>query len=82
MPLEDKQTRRLAEREVAKHSIDYSLMTIRVINKICYLGGRVSRLRGAMGKDVDVEKEMNDIVEALESMKGIDDVVNDVQIMR
>ncbi|MFO7948249.1 MAG: hypothetical protein R6V19_15715 [Armatimonadota bacterium] len=81
MPLEDKQTRRLAEREVAKHNIDYSLMTIRVINKVCYLGGRVSRLRGAMGKGVDVEKAMENIVEALESMKGIDDVVNDARVV-
>lgn len=77
MPIEDKQARRRAEREVAKHDIDNTLMTVSVINQVCYLGGRVSRLRGPRGKGVDLEKAMNDLMEAIESLPDIKDVVND-----
>ena len=78
--LEDKATRRLVEREIAKHPIDYSLMTVAVINQIAYLGGRVARLRGAMGRGVDVKRELQLICDIVEGMRGINGVVNDVQI--
>ncbi len=81
MPLEDKQTRRLVEREVAKHSIDYSLLTVAVINQVVYLGGTVSPLRGIMGRGVDIKREMDQICEAIEGMKGVNDVVNDARVL-
>jgi len=80
MPLEDKQARRLAERELAKHSIDNTLITVAVINQICYIGGRVAPLRGALGRGVDVQREMQLICEAVTGIKGITDVVMDARI--
>ena len=80
MPLEDKQTRRLVEREVFKHAIDASLMTISVINGVAYLGGRAAPLRGALGRGVDIKRELQLIVDAVSQLRGIQDVVNDVQI--
>jgi len=80
MPLDDKATRRLIEREIVKHSIDSSLLTVAVINNICYLGGRASRLRGVMGRGVDVKRELQKIIDAIELMRNVNDVVNDVQI--
>jgi len=81
MPLEDKQVRRLVEREIAKHSIEYSLLTVAVINQVAYLGGTVSPLRGMIGRDVDITREMALICEAITSIKGVNDVVNDVRIV-
>lgn len=81
MPLEDKSVRRMVEREVAKHPIDYSLLTVAVINQIAYLGGKVSRLRGAMGRGVDIKRELQLICDAIENMRGINGVVNDVQVV-
>ncbi len=81
MPLEDKQARRLVEREIAKHHIDYTLLTVAVINQIAYLGGTVTPLRGIMGRDVDVRREMDLICEAIGSIKGVNDVVDDVRIV-
>lgn len=80
MPLEDKQMRRLVEREVAKHPIDSSLMTVAVINGVAYLGGRAGPLRGALGRGVDVKRELGLITEAVSQLRGIQDVVNDVQL--
>jgi len=81
MPLEDKQARRLVEREIAKHHIDYTLLTVAVINQIAYLDGRVSPLRGMMGRDVDIRREMDLICEAIGGIKGVNDVVNNVRIV-
>ncbi len=80
MPLEDKQARRLVERELAKHNIDATMLTVAVINKICYIGGRVSVLRGIMGRNVDLRREMQLICEAAGAIRGINDVVMDARI--
>ncbi len=80
MPLEDKQARRLVEREIAKHKIDYSLLTVSVINQVAYLGGKVAPLRGMMGRGVDLKREMDMIIEAIEGIKGVTSVVNDARL--
>ena len=80
MPLEDKQARRLVERQLAKHNIDATMLTVAVINKICYIGGRVSALRGAMGRNIDLKREMQLICEAAGTIRGINDVVMDARI--
>lgn len=80
MPLEDKRTRRLVEREISKHPIDSTLMRVRCINEVIYLDGVVSDIRGPMGRGVNVEQQMERIVEAIESMKGVKDVVEDCRI--
>lgn len=75
MPLEDKATRRLVEREIAKHPIDYSLLVCSVINGVCTLSGRVSNLRGAMGRNVDVREEMRKLQDSILLIRGINEVV-------
>lgn len=81
MSIEDKQARRRAEREIAKRDIDNTLLTVQVINSVCYLGGRVSALRGPRGEGVDLEEEMDTIVEILENLSEINDVVNDANYL-
>lgn len=78
MPLEDKETRRLVEREIAKHPIDYSLLVCSVINGVCTFRGRVSPLRGTMGRGVVVKDEMAKIVDAVLTIRGINECVVDV----
>ena len=80
MPIEDKRTRRLVEREINKHPIDNTLLVVSCINQVIYLGGVVKRLRGGMGRGVDVESEMRKIVEAIEPFPGVRDVVCDYRI--
>lgn len=80
MPLEDKRTRRLVEREISKRSLDTALLTVACINEVIYLGGVVKRLRGILGRGTDVEREMAKIVEAIETMRGVKDVVCDYRI--
>ncbi len=80
MPLEDKRTRRLVEREISKRSLDSSLLTVSCINEVVYLGGVVKRLRGTLGRGVDVQREMDKLAEAIEGMSGVRDVVCDYRI--
>ncbi len=78
MPLEDKRTRRLVEREINKHSaLDATFLTVACINQVVYLGGRVRRMRGGAGRGADIEREMGKIVEAIEPLPGVRDVVCD-----
>ncbi len=60
---------------------DYALLTVAVINHVAYLGGTVAPLRGMMGRDVDIRREMDLICEAIKSIKGVNDVVNDARII-
>ncbi len=77
MPLEDKRTRRLVEREISKHPIDNTLLRVLCINEIIYLDGVVSEIHGPGGRGVNLEREMAKVVEAIEGMKGVRDVVAD-----
>ena len=75
MPLEDKAVRRLVEREICKHAIDYSLLVVTVINGVCTLSGRVSNLRGSMGRNVEVRDEIRKIQDSVILIRGINEVV-------
>lgn len=75
MPLEDKATRRLVEREIAKHAIDYSLLVVTVINGVCTFAGRVSGLRGTMGRNIDIREEMRKIQDSVLLIRGINEVI-------
>lgn len=77
MPLEDKRTRRLVEREICKHPVDASLLRVLCINEVIYLDGVVSEIRGSLGRGVNVEQQMAKLVEAIETMPGVKDVVAD-----
>lgn len=79
MPLEDKRTRLLVEREVRKRSLDTTLLTVACINEVIYLGGVIKRLRGPLGRGVDLRQEMVKIEDAIIGMPGVRDVVCDVR---
>ena len=78
MPLEDKATRRLVEREIAKFPIDYSLLVVTVINGVCTLSGRVAPLHGAMGRNVNLKEEVRKMAEAIRLIRGVHEVVVDI----
>lgn len=80
MPLEDKATRRMVEREVAKHPIDANLMTVTVLNKVATFKGRVRPLQGGAGRNVDIRDELRKLENALLLLKGVNEVVFDVAI--
>jgi hypothetical protein len=80
MPLEDKRTRRLVEREISKHAIDSTLLRVLCINEIIYLDGVVREIQGPARRGVDLQREMSKIVEAIEGMKGVRDVVEDYRL--
>ncbi len=80
MPIEDKRTRRLVEREINKHPIDNTLLVVSCINQVIYLGGVVKRLRGTLGRNVELRDAMNNIIEAIKDIPGVKDVVCDYRI--
>lgn len=78
MPLEDKATRRMVEREIAKHPIDANLMTVTVLNKVATFKGRVKPLQGGAGRNVDLRDELRKLENAILLLKGVNEVVFDV----
>ena len=80
MPLEDKRTRRLVEREISKHPIDTTLLRVLCINEVVYLDGVVRAIRGPAGRGVDVIREMDKVVDAIKGIKGVRDVVKDYRL--
>ncbi len=81
MPLEDKATARLVEREISKHSIDSSLIHVQVINHIAYIGGTVSKLQGPLGRGIDLKQELAKIADSIRLIRGVNDVVVDARIV-
>jgi osmotically-inducible protein OsmY len=78
MPLEDKATRRLVEREIAKFPIDYSLLVVTVINGVCTFSGRVAPLRGALGRNIVLKDEVRKLADCVRMVHGVHEVVLDI----
>ncbi len=81
MPLEDKLLTRTVEREIGKHSIESSRLHVQVINSIAYIGGQVSKLEGALGRNMDLRDEMKKIADAVRHIRGVNDVVVDCRYL-
>jgi len=79
MPLEDKALWIRVWREIGKFSIDTTRLDVKVINQVCYIGGRVSRLRSP-GAPRDLKKVVEQIREEIEGMREINDVVIDCAV--
>ncbi len=79
MPLEDKQSRLRVMREIAKYDMETTMLDVKVINQVAYLGGRVSRIR-RIGAPENLRKILEEIEDTLRAMKGINDVVMEVRI--
>ena len=81
MPLEDKATARLVQREISRHSIESSMMNVQVINQICYIGGTVSKLQGPLGRGTDLKQELARIADSIRLIRGVNDVVIDARLI-
>lgn len=77
MPLEDKAASRRVEREIHKLPIDATLVTVSVINQVCYIGGRIRRLRNPQARGLDLKKAIADLEDHIRRLPGIRDVVID-----
>ncbi len=78
MPLEDKEMRLRVTREISKFDVDTTMLDVKVINQVIYLGGSITRIR-APGMPSDLRKVLEDIRQDLEKMKGISDIVMEVK---
>jgi hypothetical protein len=79
MPLEDKEMRLQVTREISKFDINATMLDVKVINQVIYLGGSITRIR-APGMPTDLRKVLEDIREDLQKLKGITDIVMEVKI--
>ncbi len=76
MPLEDKQLRRMCEREIAKFAVDVSKLNIRALNHIIYLEGRIRIVRGAAGTTgSSLDKTLETMQEVLMQVPGVREVI-------
>ena len=80
MPLEDKATRRMVEREISKHPIDANLMVVTVLNKVATFKGRVKSLQGGASRNVDLRDELRKLEQSILLLKGVNEVIFDVSI--
>lgn len=79
MPLEDKQARLSVMREIARYDMDTSLLSVKVINKVVYMDGRLRRNRGPNAVH-NLSKALLEIEDTIKAFADINDVVNDVAI--
>ncbi len=79
MPLEDKEARLRVMREIAKFDVDSTMLDVKLINGVLYMGGRISRIRRPGAPD-NLRKVLADMEEAVRGLKGVNDVVMEVKI--
>ena len=76
MPLEDKQLRRRCERELAKFPFDMSRASIRALNNIIYIEGRIRLMRGAAdARGANLDKLLQTAQEVLMQDSQVKEVV-------
>lgn len=77
MPLEDTQTSRRVQRQLAKRSaLDITQVNTRAIHGVVYITGRVRLMRGTV--NVSLEDEMQIVAQNIRRIPGIRDVVLEV----
>ena len=76
MPIEDKQLRRRAEREIAKFPLDMTRLTLRATGDTIHFEGRVRLMRGSAGaKGSNLDSVLLAVEETLRSLPQVRDVV-------
>jgi hypothetical protein len=76
MPLEDKQLRRRCERELAKFPFDMSRASLRALNNIIYMEGRIRLMRGAAdARGANLDKLLETARDVLMQDSEVKDVV-------
>ncbi|HSV75332.1 MAG TPA: hypothetical protein VLH79_16375 [Chthonomonadales bacterium] len=76
MAMQDAQQTRMVQREISRRYVDASAMEVCVINGVCYLRGRIRRLRTR--PDVDLDRECDTIRKILRQREGIRAVIWEV----
>lgn len=79
MPLEDKEARLRVMREIAKFDVDSTMLDVKVINHVVYMGGSISRVRRP-GAPTDLRKVLEEMEEAIRLLPNVNDVVMEVRI--
>lgn len=79
MPLEDKEARLRVMREIAKFDVDTSMLDVKVINSVVYMGGRISRIR-RLGAPENLRKVLEEMEEVIRGVHGVRDVVMEVKV--
>jgi len=75
MPLEDKQLRRRCEREVAKFPLDMTRASVRALNNIIYIEGRIRIMRGSAGAaGANLDKLIENVRDVLMQMSDVREV--------
>ena len=80
MPLEDKEARLRVMREIAKFDVDSTMLDVKVINQVVYMGGSISRVRRP-GAPTDLRKVLEEMEEAIRLLPNVNDVVMEVRIV-
>jgi len=81
MPVEDKQLALRARKEVIKRQgIQSTFIEVSAIKGVVTLRGALSRVRGPIGADLDLEKEMEIIEQNIRTIPGVRDVRNELRI--
>jgi len=76
MALRDAMLRRAVRREIIRRHVDSSLLDVRVVNGVAYLGGKLKCLRT---EPLNLKEEMEIIIQILQHLPGIKDVVNELK---
>ncbi len=79
MPLEDKEARLRVMREIAKFDVDSTMLDVKLINSVVYMGGRISRIRRP-GAPENLRKVLEEMEELIRGLKGVNDVVMEVKV--
>ena len=78
MRTQDVEAAKMVRRCINRRCVDTSCLDIRVNHGVCYIRGKVERVRGYY-QDVDLAEEMNLIQRIIHQQPGIREVVLEVQ---
>jgi hypothetical protein len=73
MAIQDTHATRIVEREISRRQIDSTLLSVHVVNGICYVRGQMQHLRAH--PEVDLDKEVLTLQKILRNREGIRMVV-------
>jgi osmotically-inducible protein OsmY len=73
----EKETQLLIRREMARRTLDTTMVDVYVSHGVVYLRGTVRAIRG---QNTDLKQEVTNLLTVLKQKSGIRDVVNELQI--
>lgn len=79
MPAEDAEMTRAVRREINRRQVDTTYLDIRVMHGIVYLRGR---LLGLNGREDSLDEEFKIICRVLRQLRGVRDVIPEIELGR